>query len=243
MTLKDSIISWILLKDQADYHGGIYLLKQVHPLHRLVSQPESDHNRRELLKALGSALKAGIVAQGGSEAPREKVSLQIDDRPKTHPSPKTDDLPGLSPSARTSMEIFDLQKNRAHYHGKLIQATGDQERKDILFKADQVTSEIAYKRKLIAQLDAGEISSLPEKEVPKGQVYAEVPDDLYELDNKLRKLRSTRSKRKARLEKLKAASEQNSPEWQELTADYEQIDKAIKDLEAAKKVRTQGGNS
>lgn len=177
-------------------------------------------------------LPAGALAKEGHQSP-------ITETPEK--------LPGLSPAGRLSLEIDDLKKQRAYHQRKLRDGRTDKQRREHIQAGDLLTHEIVYKRKLIQQLDKGEITELPEdpaviKQKQQDDLF-EVPESLYELDKKLQRLRALRSKRKAKISKLEAANEQGSPDHQQAIADFDLYDKAIRHLDEHKKVRTQGGTA
>lgn len=249
--MKQAVINWILQDDKATTEEGQQLLRSIYPGMHIPS------TRSEVFNLLGRALKSGdldslsiggdpgivhrsfsegVKAEGGSSKPKPSSARTL---------PADPGLPGLSPSARLSMEVSDLQKQRAYFQNKLVQATSDNERKQHVLSIDKATDAIAYKKKLIKGLDSGDISSdqVPENEADPAENYFETPESLYELDKKLQRLRSTRSKRKAKLNKLVSDGEQNSPKYQQTLTDFEQLDKAIRQHEqTVKKIRAESAS-
>lgn len=240
--LKKEVISWIISKER-DYEQGLSLLKQITPLDPLIQRPGTGHNQKELFTKLGIALKQSDFESVPTvkAAPSLEVVVKHESTPIPQLLSPAESLPGLSSSARLSLEISDHKKAIAHYQNKIVRATSDQQRKDLIYQADRVQDQIAYNEQLIKRLDAGEITEIPDKEVEKGEDPFEVPEDLYELANKISRLRSTRSKRSAKMKQLAASGEHNSPEYLQAVADFEQMDKAIRELDEHKKIRTKGG--
>lgn len=250
--LKQQVIQWILTKER-DYHAGLYLLKQISPDDPLIQRPESDHTRSELFSKLGKALKSGIsdtyttsfhgfssneentgetLKAKSQKSPIKKAESK---QPSSHGSTVTTELPGFSHTARLAIEIGDLKKQRAYHQRKLHECRSDKERKEHIFKADRITDDIAYKDKLIQQLEAGEITDPPEQKDDEKEDYFEVPEDLYELSTKLSRLRSMRSKAGAKVKQLAANGEQDSADYQQYANKFNQLDQAIRKLDEHKK--------
>lgn len=248
MELKTQIIEWILNK-QRDYHLGLSYLKQLSPLDPLLRKPESEHSRKELFTKLGQALKtvdfsviviASPAKQSDYQAPAprdQQPSAPAKATASEQSNTQTNDLPGLSHVAAKSLEITDLRKNIAWIHRKIVKATSNAERKKLMHDAEKLQSKINYNNKLISRLESGEIDSIPDAPEDKKEDIFEVPAERWELDNKLSRLRSTRSKRSAKLKQLKADDQQDSPEYQQVAADYERYDAAIRALDKVKKER------
>jgi len=251
MELKTQIIHWILNK-QRDYHAGLALLKQLSPIDPLLHQPESDYTSQQLFKKLGYALKTvdfthapDTQSQKNQRSLLNANSQQSKVKGKSQPSKSTvkgqsqsstvDNLPGLKPQARLSLEITDHKKTIAYNQRRLHKARTDAERKQIIFESDQLQDKINYAHKTITALDSGEIDSIPEAPEPKGEDPFEVPAERWQLDDKIRRLRSTRSKRASKMKQLAAKSEQDSPAYRQAAADFEQFDAAVRELDKIKK--------
>jgi predicted nucleic acid-binding Zn-ribbon protein len=240
VTLKQAVIQWILEKDRADYYQGIAYLRKIDPDHFLIGKPESTSTRLQLLQVLGSALRSDKINTKKSAVKitkePDKVDTKIDSREK--PGTPSDEL---SPAAKLSFEINDLVKNRAWLHNKINKATSDKERKGLMKEAGQIQDKIVYNRKLIRRIESGEQVELPDPDVSEDDESDNVPGGLYELDLKIRRLRTRRSKAKRQLDELKEKGNEGSPKYQQLARRWEGFDTTIRQLEAIKKIRTEGG--
>jgi len=252
--LEKQIITWI--NGERDFHAGLYLLKHIHPEDPILFQTKSPEREKELFLKLGRILRskaASDVSIGISEiitAPAtggHKVLVSADqldagaNTPEAPEEPQNVEITGLKAAQRLAIEAGNHRKNRNYYHSLLHNCTTDDQRKKVMLDIDRETDAIRYKNKLIKQLDSGEITEVPAEESVQVTDFS-VPEDLdsmdlYNVDVILRRYRSTRSKRDAKLQKLAAAGKQQSPEYQQAAADYEQLDNSIKALDEHKKIR------
>jgi hypothetical protein len=249
--LENQIIAWI--NGAHDFHAGVYLLKQVQPLDPIIYQNQTAERAQDLFLKLGQILMTGaaedvpavdVIIHTAEETirPSETPTETAEAAEFTEPTISTAE--GLSTAQRLSIEIGNIKKNRALYHNKLHDCSTDQQRKALILDIDKATDAIKYKNKLIKQLEAGEITAVPddEKQDTAGfDVPADIDTiDLFELDNILRRYRSTRSKRAQKISRLEAAGQKDSPQYQQAVSDFKQLDQSIHQLDEHKQIRQKG---
>lgn len=243
--LETQIIHWI--NSDQDYHAGIYLLKQIHPLDPLIGKIETADHHKALLIKIGQALRSGRLQTTQAADTVIMVHTEPQKQPPADHLPAvdvvapTDQPAGLTDAQRLSIEIGNIRKTRAYYHNQLHDQHSDHQRSATMLLIDKATDDIKYKNKLVRQLESGELQQLPAETTTTADQFT-VPDqadtmDLFEIDSMIRRYRSTRSKRAAKISRLEKENQKGSPDYQQAVEQFQQLDHSIKALDEIKKIR------
>ncbi len=235
MTLKESIIDWILLKDQADYFTGVGLYAQA-PFNpnilRQLTIIESPQNKELLKKHLGELLLSGSLDQ--SEAIIKQVATIKKTESKVNPvvdpvlsevevdEIQVENVP-MDNIAKINLDIDSLIRMRVQNHNSLHDMTKDKDRQEAMGKLTQIQDGIEHKKHQIKLIKSGQEPVKPEIEKSNKQDDFEVPTNPVEAMKKLNRLRKARSLRK----KTMATNPEGSDKYEKALKEYAHFDKAV----------------
>ena len=148
----------------------------------------------------------------------------------------------LSTEAKLNLDIGEkikiLRWHQNHFHD----LNTESERKKNWYEANKVNEDINYCKRLLRQLQQGKKVNIDQKYFEKkGETDFDVPDTPLDHDNKLRKMRSIRSKRKKKMAIALQDHGENSPQYMEALKEWKHFEDVVNHLKNTLDERTKRG--
>lgn len=235
--MKKEVIHYILNEKSHTWEDGTAILKRLNPSHVLITRPDTPTNRVDLLKTLGHHLRTNqlqevipLTAEEPHSAKRQAPSAEkAESAQRTAQSEASD----LSTEARINMDISRMIKELRFFSRKMQASTSDYDRSKLYKEANKINDAIELNKALLRQLNRGnKINYVNTYFEAEGEDDFEVPDGILQLDKKYRYMMARRSKRLAKTTSVEAKHGTDSPQHQEVLAEWKHLDEVVKFLKS-----------
>jgi hypothetical protein len=255
--MKKEVIHYILNAQTTPWEEGTAILKRLNPSHVLITRPDTPTNRVELLKTLGHHLRTNQLQEVAPVSDTtsfrfEKRSGAIPESPSpTTAEPNTkyqipntaEHSEGLSTEARLNLDINRMILEVRYFSRKLQAGRSDYERMKLYAEANKINDAIEHNKSLLRQLNRGnKINYVNTYFEAEGEDDFEVPDSILQIDKKYRYMMARRSKRLARSQEMEARHGTDSPQHQEVLAEWKHYDEVVKFLKSKIDESTKAAN-